>query len=107
MTQSLHAALTIAVMSLVTIGLRFLPFWVFGGKKKIPDTVLYLGRVLPNAAMGLLVVYCLRNLRFTGPAYGIPELLSCAVVAAVQLGKKNTILSIVAGTACYMLLIRI
>ena len=107
MEHSLHAALLIVVMSLTTIALRFLPFWVFGGKRKAPPLVLYLGQVLPSAALGMLVIYCLRNLSFTGPGRGIPELLACLTVAGVQVLKHNSIVSIVAGTFLYMVLIRI
>ena len=107
MSPSLHAAAAIAVMSLTTILLRFLPFWLFSGKRQVPPVILYLGRVLPNAALGMLVIYCLRDLRFSAPGYGLPELTACALVVLTQLWKRSSILSIVAGTLCYMLLIRI
>ena len=105
MTENLHAAALIAVMSLVTVGLRALPFWIFSGRRQVPRVILYLGEVLPSAAMGMLVIYCLRDLNFTAAPYGLPELLACGVVVLVQWLKRNTILSILAGTACYMLLL--
>lgn len=107
MQTSLHAAAAIAVMSLTTILLRFLPFWLFNGKRAVPPVILYLGQVLPNAALGMLVIYCLRDLRFAAPGYGLPELIACALVILVQSRKHNSILSILAGTLCYMALIRI
>ena len=107
MTDSLHAALLIAVMSLMTIGLRALPFLLLSGKRKVPRKILYLGEVLPGAALGMLVIYCLRDLTFTAPAYGSRELLSCAAVVLVQMKKRNTIYSILAGTLLYMLLLHI
>lgn len=103
MADPVHTALLIAVMSLVTIGLRALPFWIFSGKRQVPPVVLYLGEVLPSAALGMLVVYCLRDLSFSAAPYGLPELVSCAVVVLVQRLKRSTILSILAGTLCYMI----
>ena len=107
MTDSLHTALLIAVMSLVTIGLRALPFLLLSGKRKVPQKILYLGELLPGAALGMLVIYCLRDLSFTAPAYGSRELLSCAAVVLVQMKTRNTIYSILAGTLLYMLLLHI
>ena len=104
MTGNLYSALLIAVMSLVTIGLRALPFGIFGGKRKVPRIILYLGEVLPSAALGMLVVYCLRDLNFTVPPYGLKELIACGAVVLTQILKRNTIYSILAGTVLYMLL---
>jgi len=100
--DKVHAVLTIAVAAAVTIGLRFLPFLVFSGKRKTPPVVSYLGEVLPFAVMGMLVVYCLKDL--TAP-FGIPELLGCVVVALLHVWKRSTLLSIGGGTAVYMLLV--
>ena len=102
----LHAAAMVAVISLVTIALRFLPFWIFGENRKTPPWLAYLGQVLPFAIMGMLVVYCLKDISFLSTPYGIPQLLSCAVVAALHVWKRSTLLSITGGTACYMLLIQ-
>lgn len=107
MSKELHSALIILVMSLVTIGLRALPFGLFGGKRQVPGVVLYLGEVLPSAALGMLVIYCLRDLDFRAAGHGIPDLVSVLAVAAVQAVKRNTILSILAGTVCYMILIHL
>ena len=102
----LRAAAMVAVISLVTIALRFLPFWIFGESRKTPPWLVYLGQVLPFAIMGMLVVYCLKDISFLSSPYGIPQLLSCAVVAALHVWKRSTLLSIAGGTACYMLLIQ-
>ena len=107
MSEHLHAALLIAVMSLVTIALRALPFGIFGGKRQVPQVILYLGEVLPSAALGMLVVYCLRDVSFTTAPYGLPELLACAAVVLVQIRKRNTIYSILSGTILYMLLLHL
>ena len=102
-----HAALIIAVAALVTVTLRFLPFLFFGGKRETPPFIAYLGRVLPSAIMAMLVVYCLRNVQLSASPFGIPALLSCAVVVLLHVWKRNTILSILGGTACYMLLVQL
>ena len=102
MKPEYSSAALIAVMSLTTAALRFLPFAVFSGKRRVPRVILYLGEVLPGAVLGMLVIYCLRDLRFTGG--GAVQLLACALVAAVQLWKHNALLSILAGTVFYMVL---
>ena len=104
--NKLHAVLTIAVTALVTAGLRFLPFLIFGENRKTPPLVTYLGQVLSYAIMGMLVVYCLKNVTLTAAPFGIPEAIGCAVVALLHVWKRNTLLSIGAGTVCYMLLVQ-
>ena len=104
--DKLHAALIIAVAALVTMGLRFVPFLVFGENRKTPPLIAYLGQVLPYAIMGMLVVYCLKDIQLTSAPYGIPEFIGCAVVALLHIWKRNTLLSIGAGTVCYMLLVQ-
>ena len=101
-----HSAALIAVIALVTMGLRFLPFAIFRNRET-PKYIAYLGRVLPFSIMGMLVVYCLRNISFAAMPFGIPELVSCALVVALHLWKKNTLLSIIGGTACYMILVQL
>ena len=102
-----HAVLTIAVCALVTAALRFLPFLIFGENRKTPAVIAYLGRVLPYAIMGMLVVYCLKDVSFWGAPFGIPEIIGCAVVALLHVWKRNTLLSIGAGTVVYMLLVQL
>ena len=97
----------VAVVALVTALLRFIPFFVFNGKRPIPGVVHYLGAVLPYSIMGMLVVYCLKDTSFVGMKEWIPTLISVAVVVMLHVWKRNTLLSIVAGTICYMLLLRI
>ena len=101
-----HTLVTIAVAAVVTAALRFLPFLIFGENKKTPAMVAYLGQVLPFAIMGMLVVYCLKDMSFTGAPFGIPEILGCAAVAGLHIWKRNTLLSIGGGTLCYMLLVQ-
>lgn len=104
--DKLHAALLIAVVALVTAALRFLPFLIFGQNKKTPPLVTYLGQVLPYAIMGMLVVYCLKDITLFAAPFGIPEAVGCAIVAALHVWKRNTLLSIGVGTVCYMLLVQ-
>ena len=102
----LRAAALIAVCVGVTMLLRFLPFMIFGGKKKIPRYITYLSGVLPYAIMGMLVVYCLKNVNLLEGNHGIPEILASAVVVGLHVWKRNTLLSIAAGTVFYMFLIQ-
>jgi len=99
------AALLVLTMAITTIALRFLPFLLFG--KNTPAYISYLGRVLPQAIIALLVVYCLRDISLVTSPYGIPELIAGALVVGVQAWKRNAVLSILLGTGTYMVLIRI
>ena len=105
--MNLHAALMVAVTAAVTITLRFLPFLIFGGEKKTPPYISYLGKVLPYAIMGMLVVFCLKNVSILSAPHGIPELIAGAVTVGLHIWKRNTLISIVAGTVCYMLLVQL
>lgn len=98
---------TIGVVVLGTMATRFLPFLLFRSDKPTPPYVQYLGRVLPGAVFGLLVVYCLKNVSLLTGSHGIPELISIAVVAALHLWKRQMLLSIAGGTICYMLLVQL
>ena len=101
----MRSAVLVAVMALVTIALRFLPFLVF--RKQTPPYITYLGKVLPSAMIGMLVIYCLKDVSVTAAPFGLPELLAVGSVAGVQMWKRNSILSILTGTALYMVLIRL
>ena len=106
MYEKIYPIAAIAVVALVTWGLRAFPFLLFGGRP-LPKTVEYLGKVLPPAIMTVLVVYCLKDASFTAFPFGIPELSAGALVVILQIVKKNMYLSIIAGTVLYMILIRI
>ena len=103
----MHDLLLIVVAVLVTMATRFLPFLIFGEKRKTPPTVEYLGKVLPFAIMGMLVVYCLKDVSVLSFPYGLPEIIACVVVAALHVWKRNSLLSIGGGTVCYMLLVQL
>ncbi len=98
------ALILIASMAATTMALRFLPFLVFG--KNTPQYITYLGKVLPQAMIGLLVIYCLKDVSLTSGSHGIPEVVAGAVVVGMQTWKRNAVLSILMGTVVYMILIR-
>ena len=99
------AVIRILAMALTTMALRFLPFLVFG--KKTPEYISYLGKVLPQAIIALLVVYCLRDISIMTRPYGVPELLAGFSVIVMQAWKRNAVISILLGTVLYMMLIRV
>ena len=103
----MHDVLLIVAAVLVTMSTRFLPFLIFGEKRKTPPIIEHLGTVLPCAIMGMLVVYCLKDVSFLRNPFGLPELIACAVVAALHVWKRNSLLSIGGGTLCYMLLVQL
>ena len=102
----LETLITIGMVALGTQITRFLPFLLFAGRDRTHPFVAYLGRVLPYAAIGLLVVYCLKSVTLTAAPHGLPEALAILCVAALHLWKNNTLLSIGGGTVIYMLLVQ-
>ena len=104
--MNLHSMLLVAVVAAVTIALRFLPFFIFGGKRKTPEIILYLGKVLPYAIMGMLVIYCLRSVTTGSVENSIAQLFACGVVVVLHLWKRNTLISIIGGTVSYMILVQ-
>ena len=98
---------TIGLCALATMLTRFLPFLLFSSRRPTPKYVQYLGRALPPAIFGMLVVYCLKNVSIVSGSHGLPELIAIAVVAALHLWRKQTLLSIAGGTIAYMLLVQL
>lgn len=103
MTQQI---ITIGAVALGTMLTRFLPFLLFPAGKPTPKYVQYLGKVLPGAVFGLLVIYCLRNVEILGGSHGIPELLAILLVVFLHIWKRQMLLSIAGGTIFYMLLVQ-
>ena len=99
--------ITIAIVVLGTMLTRFLPFLLFPAGKPTPKYVRYLGKVLPPAVFGMLVIYCLKNVSIFTGSHAIPEMLSIALVVALHLWKRQMLLSIAGGTVCYMLLVQL
>ncbi len=102
--DKLHSLALILIMAALTAALRFLPFVMFS--KGTPKTIVYLGNLLPNAIMAMLVVYCLKNVSFAAGSHGIPEALTVFLVAVLHKWKHNMLLSILGGTAVYMVLVQ-
>lgn len=98
--------ITIALCALGTMVTRFLPFAVFRAEKPAPKFIQYLGRALPGAVFGMLVVYCLKDVKLLAGSHGLPELLAIMLVILLHLWKRNMLLSIGGGTVCYMLLVQ-
>lgn len=96
----------VGVVALVSALLRFLPFLIFNGKKRIPAILEKMSRLLPFAIMGMLVVYCLKDVRFSSASGFVPALIAGAVVCALYVWRRSTLLSILSGTLCYMLLVQ-
>ncbi|NLK28076.1 MAG: branched-chain amino acid transporter AzlD [Clostridiales bacterium] len=94
------------IISLGTILTRALPFLLFPEKKEIPKYIKYLADILPYTIIGMLVIYCLKDISFTNPPNGIPEIISIAIIVILHLWKNSTLLSIAGGTLVYMLLVQ-
>ena len=98
--------LAVAVIAAVTAAIRFLPFLIFKNGRATPKLVEKLGRLLPYSVMGMLVVYCLKEVRFTDLSGFLPELIASCVVCGLYIWKRNTLVSIISGTLCYMILVQ-
>lgn len=103
MTEMLITALAVVLGTVLT---RFLSFWIFPAGKQTPKFIRYLGKVLPAAVFGLLVVYCLKNVEILSGSHGLPELIAICAVVLLHLWKKQMLLSIFGGTVVYMLLVQ-
>ena len=97
--------ITIGMCILGTMAMRYLPFLIFKENKKTPEYIQYLGKFLPSAVFGMLVIYCLKNVEVLRGTHGIPEGISILVTAVLHIWKKNMFLSIAGGTICYMLIL--
>lgn len=98
--------ITIAAAVLGTMATRFLPFLLFPANKKTPPLVLFLGRLLPPAVMGMLVVYSLKDVQLLSGTHGLPEALAIALLVALQLTLRNALVTIGVSTVFYMLLVQ-
>lgn len=103
----LRSLLIMLLCSLTVFITRAIPFLIFRGNKEIPPVIRYLGRVLPPAVIGMLVVYCLKGVSVLASPYGIPELIAVAAVVVLHVWKRNNLLSIGVGTVLYMFLIQV
>ena len=103
----IHSLWIVILGCLVTALTRSLPFLIFRNGQKTPQILTYLSKVLPYAIMGMLVIYCLKDVTILQRPYGIPEFLGCAAVAGLHIWKRNTLLSIGGGTVFYMVLVQL
>ncbi len=103
---NLQVLLTILVIAAATLLTRALPFVLFPAGKQTPRYIRFLGNILPSATIGLLVVYCLKDVTLAAWPFGLPELIGIAVVALLQLWRRNTLISILVGTVIYMALVQ-
>lgn len=99
--------ITIALCGLATVLTRALPFLIFSPGRPTPKYVQYLGKALPAAIFGMLVVYCLKDVSFFSGNHGLPEIIAIAATAGLHLWKRQMLLSVAGGTACYMLLVQL
>jgi branched-subunit amino acid transport protein AzlD len=97
----------VAIIALGTMLTRFLPFLIFPDNKPTPKAIRYLGKALPAAVFGLLIIYCLKNVNLLGGSHGLPELIAIAAVVALHLWKRQMLLSIAGGTVLYMVLVQL
>lgn len=106
-SYSVHSLLIVAVMAVFTALVRFLPFFAFPEGRKRPKVIIYLGKVLPYALIGMLVVYCFKGVSVFKAPFGVPELLACVLVAVLHIWKRNTLISVFGGVIFYMVLVQL
>lgn len=108
MSMSLmEQVITICMVILGTMITRFLPFFIFTSDKTTPKYVQYLGKMLPSAAIGMLVIYCLKDVSLLKGSHALPELISIMVVVLLHLWKRQMLISIAGGTIFYMILVQL
>jgi branched-subunit amino acid transport protein AzlD len=99
--------ITIGLCAIGTMATRFLPFIVFSEKRATPAFIQYIGKYLPSAVFGMLVVYCLKDVSLLSGTHGIPEFIAIVVTILLHMWKRQMLVSIAGGTACYMLLLHL
>jgi branched-subunit amino acid transport protein AzlD len=99
--------ITIGMCAIGTMVTRFLPFIIFSEKRKTPPFIQYIGKYLPSAVFGMLVIYCLKDVKIVSGTHGIPELIAIIITVLLHKWKRQMLISIAGGTACYMLLLHI
>ena len=105
--DTVHSLIIVAMVALATQLTRWVPFLLFSGDRKLPKVVEDLGRLLPPAMMGLLVVYSLRSVDLLSGSRGIPEAIALLVTVGLHKWKHETLLSVAGGTLCYVLLVQL
>ena len=100
-----NVAISILLMTLITFFTRALPF-IFFKDRNPPDAIMFVEKYIPPMIMMILVIYCFKDIKFTSFPFGIPELISIIFVISVHVLKRNPLISILGGTALYMVLIQ-
>ena len=106
MIDTTHSLLLVLVMAVFTALTRFLPFIAFPEGRKKPKVIIYLGKVLPYSLIGMLVIYCFKNVSVISAPFGIPEILAAVLVALLHIWKRNTLISVFSGVIFYMILVQ-
>ena len=106
MIDKTHSLLLVLVMAVFTALTRFLPFIAFPEGRKKPKVIIYLGKVLPYSLIGMLVIYCFKNVSVISAPFGIPEILAAVLVAVLHIWKRNTLISVFSGVIFYMVLVQ-
>ena len=101
-----QSVIIIALTSITTFSTRAIPFILFPDGKELPKTVQYLGKVLPPAVIGMLVVYCFKNVAPLSAPFALPEIIAGVTVVLLHIWKRNNLLSIGVGTVLYMTLVQ-
>lgn len=102
----IEIVITIAAAVVATVLTRALPFAVFSEKRPLPKFIRYLGKLLPGAIFGLLVIYCFKSVNVFSFPYGIPEFIAALTVVAVHLWRRSMLISVISGTAVYMIILQ-
>ena len=102
----MHSLVIIFIVSVTTFVTRWIPFVIFPKGKEVPQVIQYLGKVLPPAVIGMLVIYCFKSVRLTAFPFGLPEVIAGGVVVLLHIWKRNNLLSIGVGTVLYMVLVQ-
>jgi len=105
MTQ-LQQIITILILAVITAGTRAFAFIVFPPGRETPSYIKYLGKMLPLAVFGMLVVYCLKDVQWLSGTHGLPEVLGIAVTILIHLWRRNMLWSIAGGTIFYIIIIQ-
>lgn len=101
-----YTLIAILVIGIVTFAIRIAPFILFGKDKATPKYIEYIGNYLPPAVIAMLIIYCLRNVNISAFPFGIPEVIGVITVAILHIWKRNNLISIIGGTAIYMIAIQ-
>ncbi|MFP3154218.1 AzlD domain-containing protein [Lachnospiraceae bacterium ZAX-1] len=102
----LRSILIIVLVAATTFFTRAVPFVIFPKDREVHPVIAYLGKALPPAVIGMLVIYCFKSVSIGKFPFGLPELIAGVAVVALHIWKRNNLLSIGIGTILYMILVQ-